>query len=156
MHAYMSRWWTLPHALLVVFHLLRPPIGLCAMPHRRLLGAQTSKGFSGPTSTNYKNTNDIGIQQQLMHFHPCISSLDTYRTSLGHLVQFFLLRTCLEPGQRAWSNFRRKSTAIRQCGLKLSVGEYSGGLEGTQLIGKEQYLKFRLILNVSATPGRNA
>ena len=91
-----SRWWTLPHALPVLFHLLHPPAGLCAVPHLRLLGAGTNKGFRGATSTKDKNTNDTGIQQQLMHFHPCKSPPGTYRTSLGHLVQFFLLRTKAE------------------------------------------------------------
>lgn len=89
-------WWTLPHALLVLFHLLHPPTGLCAVSHHRHSGAETNKGFQGATSTTDKNRNYIGIQQQLMHFHPCISPPGTHRTSLGHLVQFFLLRTKAE------------------------------------------------------------
>lgn len=67
-----SHWWTLPHALLVLFHLLHPSIGLWAVLHLKLLGAGTNKGFQGATSIKDKNTNDIGIQQQLVCFHPCI------------------------------------------------------------------------------------
>lgn len=91
--ACVSCWWTLPHALLVLFHLLHPPTGLCATPHLRLSGAGINEAFRGATSTKDKITNGTGIRQQLMHFHPCISPSGTHRTSLGHLVQFFLLRT---------------------------------------------------------------
>lgn len=44
--------------------------GICAVPHLMLLGAETNKSFWVATSTKDKGTNYIGIQQQLMSFHP--------------------------------------------------------------------------------------
>lgn len=70
---------------------VHPPTGLYAMPHLRLSGAGTNKSFQG--TTDNKNTNDIGIQQQPICFHPCMSPPGIYRTSLGHLAQFSLLGT---------------------------------------------------------------
>lgn len=90
----MPHWWTLPCTLLVLFHLLHPPTGLYAMPHLSLSGAGTNKSFQGTTKD--KNINYISIQQQLTCFQPCMSPPGTFKTTLGHLAQFFLLRTKAE------------------------------------------------------------
>lgn len=110
--ARVSCCWMLSHGLL--FYLLLSSTGLCFVPHCRLSGAETSKCFRETTSMDDKTKNVIGIQQELMYFHPWRSPVGTSRPSSGHLVQLFMFGTKMIVKVQFWRN----SISIWQCGVK--------------------------------------